>query len=225
MEVNATAKITNQDSVKIEIPNQPVNRMVTVSYHTLNGNSPADNGNYLGLWQSDNGVIPRSKAIWSEKITKGETDSKIVCRMPINDNGFVVGYCQTGDPKTNEKAAYNVSACASIGPDGNTQHSESSLLNITGDTTSAVLYYTLLKNTSYKEHWFGIWEENKTVGEDAPFYTSMTASADPEKSGMIPLDEVSFYRGTNYTLAYFMAGYDEKSPDTSRMLAFIEFTF
>lgn len=225
MEVNANVKVTSHDSLTISIPTQPTSNLVTVAYHTLNGNNPADNGNYLGLWQSNNGIIPRTKAIWSEKITKTETDSKIVCKMPINDNGFIVGYCQTGDPKLNEAAALNVSASAVIAQTGNMGAQTSALLDITGDTTSAVLKYSLLKNTRCDGHWFGIWEENAAIGADVPIYSNTIASGDPDKSGTVILDDVSFTRGMSYTLAYFVAGYDCKNPDTSKMLAYIEFTF
>ncbi len=225
MEITGAAKIIQQDCVKIAIPQQPTTRIVTVSYHTLNGNNPANNDNYLGIWHSPSGVIPRTKADWSQKITKTEPDSKIICKTPINDNGFVVGYCQTGDPKLDEKAALNVSASAAIIPSGDIHNPDTPLLDIEGDTTSAILKYRLLKNMSYSGHWFGIWEENKTIGEDDPCYTDTTEKADPDKSGIIPLDNVPFYRGSSYTLAYFMAGYDPKSFDLTKMLAFIEFTF
>lgn len=231
MSVEGTAQIVEQDYVSLQVLEQPTGPNVKVEYHTLNGNSPKSNKNYIGLWQSPNGVVPKKKAMWSYLLPNDDSEATVTLRdTPINDNAFVIGYCQTGDPKLDLTAATNVSATAVIhkGSDIRSEIPVVMRLEVKGDSVNAELFYTVLRGTDYSKHWFGIWKENASIDYDAPFYDVLVKEADSQKTGNIVFDNVSFQRGTEYTLAYFADGYSDnpaKEKNVSNMMGYIKFSF
>ena len=114
--LDCSVQVTDMDSVRIWIEDQPAGQRVTVHYHTLYGNQPDANGNYIGLWPASGGTVPRRKAIWSEAVKNSSPDSSVAYLMPISEDGFIIGYCQAGDPKTDLDVSMNVSASALIDP-------------------------------------------------------------------------------------------------------------
>lgn len=231
MSVKGTAQIVEQDYVSLQVIEQPTGPNVKVEYHTLNGNSPKSNKNYIGLWQSPNGVVPNKKAIWSCSIPNDDSEARITLRdAPINDNAFVLGYCQTGDPKIDITAATNVSATAVI---DKSSHIKSEVpvvmsLDVQGDSLSFELSYTILRGTNYATHWIGFWKENASIDFDEPFNAMLVKEADSGKSGKIVFETDEFQRGTEYTLAYFADGYSDspvKEKNVSNMMGYIKFSF
>lgn len=227
MEANlAAVQILKQDSVRISLVEQPKDESITIKYHTLNNNQPDANGNYIGLWQSDDGIIPAERAIDAVPVCSKKTSANYTFNMQIGDNSYVLGYCQTGNPVKDLSACTNVSACAKIEPtESDMTYMDHATLGIKGRTDSVTVTYNLLKHTRHDSHWIGIWKENMDIGTDMPMYKVQVPNADPNKSGEIILNGVPFSRGTSYTLAYFVAGYCDCNVDVSSMLAYIEFQF
>lgn len=92
----------------------------------------------------------------------------------------IIGYCQAGDPKTDLDASMNVSASA---------------------------FYRLIRHMDCKGHWFGIWDQNKTIGIDKPMYTDQVLHVDPDKSGYLYLSNVRFLRGYHRICAHLTYGF------------------
>ncbi len=215
------------EAERIWIEDQPAGQRVTVHYHTLYGNQPDANGNYIGLWPASGGTVPRRKAIWSEAVKNSSPDSSVAYLMPISEDGFIIGYCQAGDPKTDLDVSMNVSASALIDPVNSLAGGQDfAKLDITGGTSSAMVGYRLVKHMDCKGHWFGIWDQNKTIGIDKPMYADQMLQVDPDKSGYLNLSNVRFLRGTGYTFGYFIAGWkDAGDYDVTKLLAYIDFQF
>ena len=223
MSEKTTAEIKSKDCVTLSVTQVSDGGKIKINYHTLNGNSPSANKNYIGLWQSDDGIIPKGKAAWSKLIDKTDYESDLTLSgVPIKSDAYVLGYCQTGDPVTDSKAASNVSASAVIkAEDTNAAVVDKMTLNITGNSSTAKLQYTVLNNIDKSSHWIGIWIESSGITSDELMFSASVSESSRSSANEIDLRDAGFIRGETYVLAYFANGFEKR--DVSNMVAQITF--
>jgi len=226
MENEELVGVTESKTEYVKLEVKDISRSdVDIHYHTLPGNKPNSNKNYIGLWEASGGFIPlNEKAKWSYLVEEdGHKGNDTLVNLDLQDKEYILGYCQTGaDPKTDGAAAANVSSTATIPKNISESESKTMSLSVSGTSSNLVLKYEILNGTKYDQHWIGIWEGD-VPGAKNPIHAQKVTTDEA-----IKLKGVSFQRGKKYVLAYFANGFDAKSPDKSdikNMVGTINFSF
>jgi hypothetical protein len=203
------------DSVTITYSGVPQHNRYVINWHLLNGGTPGTNGDYIGLWRSDDhGNIRIDALIQSYPINATVTDGNIMVQADIGMGEYVFGYSQCGKPP--ESASPMVSATLSI-PSGEFDsekvvHSCTSM-QLEQTDYSLAIDVTCPRNFDLPaETWIGIFEtniENQYIKYKAPCKDIMSH----ERSGLLSLiiNDFSMVRSTDYVIGFFINGWNDDS--------------
>lgn len=213
-----------KDSVRVSLVEAPATGEIVVDYHTLNGNHPNANGNYIGVWVSDDGEIPpNTPAEYSEMVAYNDTDYKgLLLSFRLESKGYVLGYCLTGDPCDAKQDAYK-KVCATVVIDktykGTVVPEEVSVtLDVTNYGPSHVISYQALENMDCScGNWIGIWKNSEIIGNTDPLYHTDIQMAGSEGKVYVPSGKL--IRGNKYKVGFFMDGYGDNKPTSYKSLA------
>jgi hypothetical protein len=213
MEEEKTQRLLTGDSVKISYGSAPQHNRYVINWHLLNGGTPGTNGDYIGLWRSDDqGNIRIGAPVLSYPIKADVTDGNIILEADIGMGEYVFGYSQCGEPP--EGASPMVSATLSI-PSG-----EFDSEKVVHSSTSMQLEqadYSLAIDVTYPRNfdpaagtWIGIFEtsiENLYIKYKAPCKDIMSH----ERSGLLSLiiNDFSMVRSTDYVIGFFVNGWND----------------
>lgn len=215
-----TIKILSNDCVTLEVK-QVEDSNIQVKYHTLTGHDPNASGDYIGLWRYVSGQAITGKAKWSAIVGKNTSEDIFWLDTEIDSNAYILGYSQVGDPKQNENAAKNLSACDVVGASYSLEENMQKFisLSLSGDTRSITFSYTLLLDAQSDDNWIGIWNDKDNLCSNDP----IASFAIDTSKGKLHIDDVGFARGHAYKIGYFANGYAKK--DRKNIMALIRFEF
>lgn len=206
--------ITFNDEVKLNYPGgtKPHGTDFTIHYHTVNGNNPQSNNDYIGLWRSSgNGKIPKdAPALASYPVGLSTPDSsKTLLDLPIDQNEYVLGYSLGADPTISRASVCATLSIPAGGFDPEKAIAQSVNLDLKGNEASIWLEYSAISGANPKSsnNWVAIWkgDDLSAIGRDVPVFSQVTQSVDA--SGKMAFDGV-LRRGSTYLLGYFLNGYN-----------------
>lgn len=195
----------------------------SIIYHTLPGNLPNTNGNYLALWQSPDETVP-----WDRLPDENHTCSVfmdapegdlIMTDLDLPEDSYLIAYSLSPKATTPDENNF----CASVFLPKLDAGSAAAPALVTMDVLdissySAIIRYHALSGCTPKSHgsWIGIWDERDSFLHDDPLSAvPLTKNSD---QGEVALNNFKIIKGHRYTVGYFTGGYDpkleKKSPRT-----------
>jgi hypothetical protein len=134
----------------------------SVHFATLKGNVPCNNNNYLGVWQSDDGIVhDDSELVYSCLLNSDEVSGDfIINNAPLREGRYVLGYSQVGDPKngsTNLSATCIIPAASGVEFDA---VSFGITLSLVAAGNAYMITYRAVSgmDCGANDNWIGVWE-------------------------------------------------------------------
>lgn len=195
---------------------------ISLEFNTLPGNQPNAYGNMVAIWQNQNQIPWNQTPLNTQAIPNNSQAGSVVFNgLNLTINSYIVGYA-VGPKVANICSTVFVpaSSSSSTGDSGfQTNISISSL----GSTSLAVNYTTPTGYTpKTNKNWLGIWLSNAASYTTQPEWA--TPVSDDSSQGVAVFNSIGLRRGTTYTVAYFMGGYDGSTRDLKAMAATMTFT-
>lgn len=197
---------------------------IDVDYQTMPGNQPNTYGNFLAIWQNTDSIPWNSEPLKTFPIpTNTQAGSATFGDLNITSNSYIIGYA-VGSTLSGAAQKYgNVCSTAYIPASGSSENADtfaSSVENIKAGSTSASFDFVLPDGVTPKTNgaWAGLWRgAAPNLYGTAPL-ASVLLSPDVS-SGRTAFNNVSIGRGTAYTIAIFMSGYQSTGGSTQKALA------
>ena len=244
-------KIISSDATKFTVEDVTGDSL-TINYHTLVGNNPSKNGNYIAIWQGDDLQIPWgvSPLCMGEIDSSDRDDSYFKDGLNLTKRSYVVGYSVASQGEGGD----NFCAVALVPPGGDSRMGgKSADLARDGEPPAAHIAYLdkLRVESQYfapyisleslqatvarigfhmpigydpeaKMNWVGLWENRPDMYQKAPIYSVRVASDGDE--GFVFL-RWNFKRDATYTVGYFASGWndDEKKGKQNALVCSLTF--
>jgi hypothetical protein len=194
---------------------------IVVEFNTLPGNQPNSYGNMVAIWQNQNQVPWAQKPLKTQSIpNNSQAGSVVFSGLDVTTNSYIVGYA-VGPKTTNVCSTVFVPAIGSSTAD---QSFQTSISIATLSSTSLLVSYQTPTGYTPKtnENWLGIWLSSAASYVNQPEWSA--PASDDNSAGVAVFNNISFRRGTTYTVAYFMGGYDGSPRDLKAMATTMTFT-
>ena len=210
-------------AVKITTAGVTANQ-ISLEYSTPNGNQPADNGNTVFLWQSGNEIPWQSADLASQPIGMNTPSGGLSFEgLDVTTLSYIVGYA-VGPKANNESWPYgNVAASVFIPAMGESGESTGqpsfSAIDLSSYTTySVTTQYTMLNgaNPLMAGSYVGIWEGPSASYASPPM--AVTPIQSSSSRGTASINNITLTRGTLYTVALFVTGFNYQLPLQSNQL-------
>ncbi|GAA3927877.1 hypothetical protein GO495_05680 [Chitinophaga oryziterrae] len=200
---------------------------IDVEYNTMPGNQPNTYGNFLAIWQNYDSIPWNTEPLKTFPIpTNTPSGSAAFTGLNVNNNSYIIGYAvgptltATGNiQKYGNICSTAYIPAASSGEDLGTIFTPS-ISGINVGTTSVSFQFELPDGILPQTNgaWAAIWK-----GANPSFFSTSPLSAIPispdSSSGRAAFNNVNIGRGTTYTIAIFMSGYNTAGSSTQRALA------
>lgn len=192
--------------------------VISGNYNCLPGDQPSTYGNTVYIWQNANSIPYNQEPLASFPIP-GNTQqgSFSFPNLEIQIKSYILSFAVGPNPQASCSTAY-VPATGS-----DFQYFQTTLdVQTLGSDSAAVNYSTPAGNLPQTNgDWIGLW-----VGAVASYVTAPAAKVQVGSDtavGVASINNYPFLRGTTYTLAYFMGGWQATAPKQTTMAA--TFTF
>lgn len=186
---------------------------VQISFDTIPGNNPSDNGNYVAIWQTNSNNIPwNSPALKTQKITSDQSfGDTIFTGLNLTGYSYIVGYGVGPELTGNGQQQYgNICSTAFIPRlDQPLQDPFSPSLTVREPLgfNSLTFSFRLPNNIKPLSNggWIGLWEG-----------TEISYDSQPDASNSIDLDKgtgdavllgLTLGRGATYTVGLYTSGW------------------
>ncbi len=190
-----------------------------VDYNTLSGNMPQTYGNYLAIWQDNQGVIPYNQTAQNTTPVSGNTQagSTTFPVTSLNVNGYVVAFA-VGKQLTAPAQTYGNACSTAFLPPGSGPviYTPGSLSYNSNGSNNLNLNYALPVGDmpSANGAWVGLWNGTLASYTSAPT-AGAAAITSASSSGVAFINGISLGRGATYTAALFTSGWNASTPAAS----------
>ena len=200
---------------------------IDVEYDTMPGNQPNTYGNFLAIWQNYDSIPWNTEPLKTFPIpTNTPSGSAAFTGLNVNNNSYIIGYAvgptltATGNAQKygNICATAFIPAASATGDQGTIFTPSISNFNI--GSTSVSFQFELPDGILPQSDgaWAAIWK-----GGNPSYFSTTPLSAIPispdSSSGRAAFNNVTIGRGTTYTIAIFMSGYNAAGGSTQRAVA------
>lgn len=215
---NTTNYVTN-----FQIPDGGVTgTSIALEFNTLPGNQPSSYGNMVAIWQNQNQVPWNQTPLNTQSIqNNSQAGSVVFTGLNLTINSYIVGFAV--GPKISNICS-TVFVPASSGSIVNDTRFQTNIsIGTLGSTSLSVNYTTPTGYTpKTNKNWLGIWLSNAASYTNQPEWA--TSVSDDASQGVAVFNNITFRRGTTYTVGYFMGGYDGSTRDLKAMATTMTFT-
>jgi len=193
--------------------------LLQVDYNTLSGNMPQTYGNYLAIWQDNQGVIPYNQAAQNTSTVGGNTQagSTTFPVSSLSTNGYVVCYA-VGKQLTTPMQTYGNACSTAFLPAGSSTvtYTPGTVSYNSNGTNNLNLNYALPVGDSPSTNgaWVGLWNGTLPSYTTAPT-AGAAAITSTSSSGIAFINGITLGRGATYTAALFTSGWNSSTPSSS----------
>ncbi|SFW76479.1 hypothetical protein [Chitinophaga sancti] len=200
---------------------------IDVDFNTMPGNQPNTYGNFIAIWQNSNAIPWNTEPLKTFPIPSNtQSGSASFTGLNVTNNSYIVGYAvgQVLNATGNIQKYGNVCSSAFIpaasSGEGVGTIFTPSISGINVGTTSVSFQFDLPDGLLPQTNgaWAAIWK-----GANPSFYSTAPLASIPispdSSSGRAAFNNVSIGRGTTYTIAIFMSGYNAAGVSTQRAAA------